>query len=161
MQSTIRFALQDTFSTLSRRRFCRFPAMPNFSTDVCSHVPQKLSIDFSPLMFDPCHTCLVVLRQKEKTRFTLGMSLHGEKAVSDGNCKSLPCAVVDHVASIEAVNARRLRRHVAIRFEQILPRAKQHFTLDVGYGNVPMRVAEQTLQTLDPIRGTNEHNSSC
>lgn len=67
MQSTISSSRHDTFSLLINRRYDKFPAIPDLSVVMDSQVPQKLSIDLSPLIFEPCQICFRGLNSHRNT----------------------------------------------------------------------------------------------
>lgn len=68
IHSTINSSSHDIFSLLINRRYDKLPAMPVLSRVKDSHAAQKLSIDLSPLIFEPCQICLRGLQIKMKHR---------------------------------------------------------------------------------------------
>lgn len=79
MQSTINSSRHETFSLCMRRRYDRLPTIPDLSAVGDSHVPQKLSIDLSPLIFDPCQICfrgLLFFLENEKKMKKMSAKIH-------------------------------------------------------------------------------------
>lgn len=65
IQSTINSSLHDTFSLLMSLRSDKLPAIPVLSMPGDSQVAQKLSIDLSPFIFEPCQICFRGLQWKK------------------------------------------------------------------------------------------------
>lgn len=73
MHSTINSFSHETFSLLINRRYDKLPAIPVLSRVNDSHVPQKLSIDLSPLIFEPCQICLRGLKWDRAKRESISL----------------------------------------------------------------------------------------